>query len=76
MKYQCLDCKRVYRASIQAYGCCRHSVIRCLPDDQVTLCPIDGDACQSPGCVHCQGTGYMLKQGVSSDVKDQAAQGA
>jgi hypothetical protein len=47
-----------------------------LPDDLVTLCPIDGDACQSPGCQFCKGTGYMLKQGVSSDVKDQAAQGA
>jgi hypothetical protein len=59
MKFQCTSCHRIYSRSTQALECrCR---IAAIPDDRVTLCPIDGTACRSPGCLSCGGTGLMLK---------------
>jgi len=66
VKYLCTECGRIYRtlAQAKAYCCDR---VEGVADDRVTLCPIDGDACNAPGCVHCQGTGLMLKEGVSRE---------
>jgi hypothetical protein len=61
LKYRCTKCGRVYPQRTQAIECC--SQVEAVADDQVTLCPVDGDACNAPGCVHCKGTGLMLKNG-------------
>lgn len=65
MKYRCTSCGRIYGWRTAACECC--SKVATVADDQVTLCPVDGDACNAPGCIHCRGTGLMLKEGVSRE---------
>jgi hypothetical protein len=71
MKFRCIRCDRIYATRTRAIECC--SRVEPVLDRDVTLCPIDGDACRSPGCAHCRGTGYMLKERSTSDANEAAA---
>ena len=60
MKYQCLECRRIWTELYQAKECCQ-PVVATLKESEVMPCLERGQDCEDEMCDSCQGTGWQYK---------------